>query len=255
MNRLPFSRQQWLALMVLMAMITAAWVYREPLVTHLRHVDTARAWFHELGVFGPLILIAINSLQIVVAPIPGYVVQIAAGWVYGVWPGAFYAIIGLAVGAFLAMSLARLLGRPFALRVLGAERLAHWEHVVHADRLWLWALLFLGPVGDVPYILAGLSRFPIPRLLLLALVIRSPGVVVAAAVGAGLMGLDLALLYERAVAWVLTLSPWWLIGPSLALPILVWIAYRLIRRLTTAITAWLQQRVLHRMGAHDSPSQ
>lgn len=247
MVRLSLTRQQWAALIVLVGMITAAWVYREPLTAHLRNVDEARAWFHELGVFGPLILIAINALQIVVAPIPGYVVQIAAGWVYGVWPGALYGSIGLALGAFLSMSLARLLGRPFALRVLGAERLARWEHAIHADRFWLWALLFLGPVGDVPYILAGLSRFPIPRLVLLALVIRTPGVVGATAIGAGLMGLDLALLYKRAVAWVLTLSPLWLIGPALAAPVLAWAVYRLLRRLTTAINERLQRRVLQQV--------
>lgn len=245
--RLSLTRQQWAALIVLAGMITAAWVYREPLTAHLRNVDEARAWFHELGVFGPLILIAINALQIVVAPIPGYVVQIAAGWVYGVWPGALYGTIGLALGAFLSMSLARLLGRPFALRVLGTERLARWEHAIHADRFWLWALLFLGPVGDVPYILAGLSRFPIPRLVLLALVIRTPGVVGATALGAGLMGLDLALLYERAVAWVLTLSPFWLIGPALTAPVLAWAVYRLFRRLTTAINERLHRRVLQQV--------
>ncbi len=247
MMRLPLNRQQWLALLVLMAILAAAWVYRQPLMTSLRHADAARAWLHDLGVMGPVVAIAINTLQIVVAPIPGYVVQIAVGWVYGVWPGALYGIIGLASGAFLAMSLARVLGRPFALRVLGAERLAHWEHVIHADRLWLWALLFLGPVGDVPYILAGLSRFPIPRLLLLALVIRSPGVAAATAIGAGLWGLDLALAYERVVAWMLSLSPWWWIGPVVGLPILAWWGYRLGRRVHAHLSERLYRQVLRQV--------
>jgi uncharacterized membrane protein YdjX (TVP38/TMEM64 family) len=250
MRRLSLHRQQWAALVVLIAILAAVWVYRQPLMTSLRHGDAARAWFHELGVMGPVVLVAINALQIVVAPIPGYVVQIAAGWVYGIWPGALYSVMGLVVGAFLAMSLARLLGRPFALRVLGAERLAHWEHVVHADRLWLWALLFLGPVGDVPYILAGLSRFPIPRLLLLALVIRSPGVVVAAAVGAGLGELDLALVYRRILAWMLTLSPWWWIGPVVVVPILAWWGYRLGRRGIARVNERLYRQVVRQVRDH-----
>ncbi len=250
MRRLSLSRQQWAALAVFVAILAAAWVYRQPLVTYLRHGDAARAWFHGLGVMGPVVLIAINALQIVVAPIPGYVVQMAAGWVYGVWPGALYSVIGLAVGALLAMSLARLLGRPFALRVLGAERLAHWEHVVHADRLWLWALLFLGPVGDVPYILAGLSRFPIPRLLVLALVIRGPGVVAAAAIGAGLWSLDLVLMYQHVLAWILNLSPWWWIGPVVVVPILVWWGYRLGRRVRMYLNERLYQPVLGQVRDH-----
>jgi uncharacterized membrane protein YdjX (TVP38/TMEM64 family) len=253
MWRLRLTPQQIAALTVLIGMVAATWVYREPLSTYLRNVDEARAWFHSLGFIGPFLLIGLNTLQIVIAPIPGYVVQIAAGWVYGVWPGALYGTIGLGLGAFLSMSLARSLGRPFALRVLGAERLARWEHAIHADRLWLWALLFLGPVGDVPYILAGLSRFPIPRLVLLALAIRTPGVVGATAIGAGLWHIDPVRVYEQGMARLMTISPLWLIGPALTVPILAWVAYRLVRRITAGINKRLQQRILQQVQAQDSP--
>src|SRR5690242_2918471 len=40
--------------------------------------EALEAWVAQLGWLGPLALITLNALQIVIAPIPGYVVQVAA---------------------------------------------------------------------------------------------------------------------------------------------------------------------------------
>lgn len=223
--------KQGLALSALVALGVLAWIYRDPLQTHLRNIDEARLWFHNLGPVGPVALIGLNALQIVVAPIPGYLVQIAAGWVYGVWPGALYAIIGMAVGATLAISLGRLLGRPFVARIIGVDRLARWEHVTRADKPWLWAILFLGPVGDIPYYLAGLSSYPIRKLVLTAVLIRSPGVVLATALGAGLVSADGRALFALAMARIRLVNSWWLVALVMVLAVVAYLVYRVARRL------------------------
>ena len=244
--------KQGLALSALAALGILAWIYREPLQAHLRNIDEARQWFHDLGPVGPVALIGLNALQIVVAPIPGYLVQIAAGWVYGVWPGALYAIIGMAVGATLAISLGRLLGRPFVARIIGSDRRARWEHVTRADRRWLWAILFLGPLGDIPYYLAGLSSYPIRKLVLTAVLVRSPGVVLATALGAGLVSTDGRAL----LAWVTTqirlANPWWLVALVLVLAVVAYLAYRVARRLPPL---WERQIVRVMQTAPQSPAE
>ncbi len=223
--------KQALALAALVALAVLAWTFREPLQAHLRNIDEARTWFHNLGPVGPVVLIGLNALQIVVAPIPGYLVQIAAGWVYGVWPGALYGILGLALGATLAISLGRLLGRPFVSRIIGADRLARWEHVTRADKPWLWAILFLGPVGDIPYYLAGLSSYPIPKLVLTAVLVRSAGVVLATALGAGLVAADSSALVALAVARLKLVNVWWLVAAGVALVVAGYLIYLVVRRL------------------------
>ena len=211
--------QQWLALVTLIIVIALAWIFRERLQTYLSSLDQARIWLQNLGAAGPLALIIINALQIVVAPIPGYPVQVAAGWVYGVWPGGLFGVMGLALGAALAITLARLLGRPFVVRIIGQEKLSQWEHVLHADSAWLWALVFLGPVGDIPYFLGGLSSYPISRLVVIAVLVRSPSVLLAAAVGAGLVAVDpqQALAYIRARPYLALLALFVLLLIALAL--------------------------------------
>ncbi len=145
------------------------------------------AWVASLGWLGPVALIALNTLQIVVAPIPGYVVQVAAGFLFGPLWGGIWGSLGLMTGASLAFWLARLYGRPVAERLVGRARLGQWEKVTYSTSTVVWFILLLGPTGDVPYFLAGLSRVAFIKVLLITLVIRVPSVFVAAAAGAGVM--------------------------------------------------------------------
>jgi len=220
--------KQGLALSALVVLGAFAWIYRDPLQTHLRNIDEARLWFHNLGP-----------------------VQIAAGWVYGVWPGALYAIIGMAVGATLAISLGRLLGRPFVARIIGAERLARWEHITRADKPWLWAILFLGPLGDLPYYLAGLSSYPIRKLVLTAVLVRSPGVVLAAALGAGLVSADGRALLALVMTRIRLVNPWWLVALVMVLAVVAYLAYRVARRLPAI---W-ERQIVRVMQTAQSPTE
>ncbi len=146
-----------------------------------------QAFVERAGVWGPLVLILLNVLQIVVAIIPGHVVQLAAGYLYGPYWGFLYAAIGLLVGAMAAMALARFFGRPVAKWMIGASRLQQWEKVTHSDSTLIWTLLMLGPIGDIPFVLAGLSSVGFTKIFLLTLFVRVPSAFLSTAVGGGLI--------------------------------------------------------------------
>ncbi len=105
----------------------------------LMHAMLAR-W----GVLAPVVFIAIQALQVIIAPIPGEVTGLLGGFVFGPWLGFFYSTIGLTIG-----SLGHLLDpgaaeghRVLSLRrqsdaVLGLRRGVHAR--AHAGNL--------GPVG------------------------------------------------------------------------------------------------------------
>ena len=168
------------------------WWFWEDVQRVWSDVEAARAWLQSLGVWGAMIFIGVNALQIVVAPLPGYATYLAAGYVFGPWWGGLYATLGLALGGWLAAALARLWGRPLVIRLVGARAWQRWEHLVHADSWWLWFLALLAPTGDVPFHLAGLSSLPLWQIVVLGVVVRGPAVFVAAAVGAGLVAFSLS---------------------------------------------------------------
>ncbi len=198
-------------------------VYGPQLWRFLQDEAALEAWLAQLGWLGPVALIALNALQIVVAPIPGYVVQIAAGFLFGPWWGGLYASLGLLLGASLAFGLARRYGRPLAARLVGGERIERWERVTHSTSTLVWFMLILGPTGDLPYFMGGLARVSYVKVILITLLVRVPTTFVAAAAGAGVMWLT-----------------WWQVGLVILLLALLLV---LFLRYQDRLTDWADRHV------------
>jgi uncharacterized membrane protein YdjX (TVP38/TMEM64 family) len=191
------------------------------------------AWVAGLGWLGPLALVAINAVQIVFAPLPGYVMQLAAGYLFGPIWGGIWASLGLLIGGSLAFWLARIYGRPVAARLVGGERLDRWESVTYSSSLIVWFILILAPTGDAPFFLAGLARVAYWRILLLTLLIRVPSTFVVAAAGAGIM-----ILSWQQLAWLFAA---------------LFAMLALFLRYQAAIVHWVDNRVRRRVHPHTQP--
>jgi uncharacterized membrane protein YdjX (TVP38/TMEM64 family) len=215
---------KWIVLLIIAAVVAVlAVMYWRDVAAFLSDPEALRAWLARLGPLGPLGLILFNALQVVVAPIPGYPVQIVAGYLFGWWRGTLYSVAGMILGGLLAMTLARVYGRPLVERIVGAERLERWEEVAHLNSLAVWFVLMLGPLGDAPYYLAGLTKLPVWKLLAIVLLVRTPSVMVSAALGAGL------------ISWR---SPWFIAGAT------IFIVLGLVAGLNeNRIQQWLNRKV------------
>jgi len=209
------------------------WLYGPELQAFVRDRARFQQFVDELGWLGPIVLICFNAIQIIVAPIPGYIVQLAAGFLYGPWWGGLWSTIGLFLGSMSAMWLARIYGRPLVARVIGANRLQHWEEFIHSDSIYIWFVLLLGPTGDAPFYLAGLSRVRFLHIVLITLLIRVPSVFVAAAIGAGVLVLN-----------------WWQF--TLIIAVFGLFALALLRHKET-LSAWMD-RLLKTVARHNAPT-
>lgn len=228
-NRMPQQavRRFWIAGAALFLCLLAGLRWGDDVWRLLQNEAALEAFLADLGWLGPLGLIFFNAIQIVVAPVPGYVVQIASGYLFGpVW-GGVWATVGLLLGATLSMWLVRRLGRPIVERLIGTKRLARWEGVTRSDKLWVWLVLILTPTGDLPYFLAGLSQVKFRVILLLTLLIRAPTTFVAAAIGAGAIMLS-----------------WWQLALLLALLLGVLLLFmRYQDRIIDSVDGWTVKRI------------
>src|SRR5712692_10305544 len=84
----------------------------------LMHAMLAR-W----GVLAPVVFIAIQALQVIIAPIPGEVTGLLGGFVFGPWLGFFYSTIGLTIGSLGAFWVGRMPG-TWAFSAQGAKAAA-----------------------------------------------------------------------------------------------------------------------------------
>jgi len=145
MDSHPSNRGHWwlLALAVLvLAGITfffARWL--SPIFTR-EHLAT---WVREAGAWGPFVLLGIQALQIVAAPIPGVFVPILAGVFYGPVVGPLLTMGGTLVGSAIAYWIGRSAGHAVAERWVGKPALEKAKTLIQGKRWIALGLVFLIP--------------------------------------------------------------------------------------------------------------
>jgi uncharacterized membrane protein YdjX (TVP38/TMEM64 family) len=104
------------------------------------------AWVEGLGVWGPIVFIAGYALA-TVAFVPGFVLTLAAGAIFGLAKGVAYVFIAAVVGSSAAFLIARYVARQaIERRLSGNPRFAAIDNAVGAHGRRIIFLLRLSPV-------------------------------------------------------------------------------------------------------------
>jgi uncharacterized membrane protein YdjX (TVP38/TMEM64 family) len=138
-----------------------------------------RDYLLSWGTLAPAVFIAIQALQVVVAPIPGEATGILGGFVFGGVFGSLYSSIGLLLGSAMAFQLANLLGRPFVNLVVSAHTMERFEFLTKRRGAVAAFVLFLIPgfPKDFLCLLLGLSPMRFLTFLLVCGIGRIPGTI------------------------------------------------------------------------------
>ena len=122
----------------------------------------------KYGVFGPMAIIVAVIIEVIIAPLPGNLISIATGAVYGVFLGALYTWIGNVIGSSLAFWIARKLGRPIVRKIISEQRIRHFDNFLHRNKFLVWIVYILPvfPVDLISYAV-GFSTMKFRRFLLI----------------------------------------------------------------------------------------
>ena len=104
--------------LLMIAASVAGVVYINTIGTESLLVDLEQA-IAEAGPFGVLICFVLQFIQVVVAFIPGEVVQLAIGYMYGTVWGGIITTVGALISTVFVFYLARKLGAPFVQGMIG----------------------------------------------------------------------------------------------------------------------------------------
>jgi len=109
-------------------------------------VDALAEDLRRDGVRGALLCIGAQFLQVVIFLIPGEITQVAAGYVFGLWKGFLYSVIGIMAGSAFAYGAGKVVGRPTFEKIFGRPALDKLEKTMRSDKGILGVfLLFLAP--------------------------------------------------------------------------------------------------------------
>lgn len=139
-------------------------------------------WIGEHWLLGSLLMVLVCALQVIVALVPGEVVEISAGLLFGWWQGLLICIVGMTLGSVLVILLVRRFGRRFVEAFYPADKIDELPILNDpAKRNLMTFLLFLipGTPKDLLTYVVGLTRMSIPVYILLTAFARIPSVVVS----------------------------------------------------------------------------
>lgn len=182
-------------------------VYSGPLTSLLSNQENLVKSVQSFGPFAPLLYIVFQIIQTVVAPIPGQIVGSVGGFLFGAW-GILWTTIGSLIGCWIVFALARKFGRPLLEKIFKKSIVAKFDFILEADgaSLILFAIFLLpGFPDDVVCYLAGLTKVPIPKLMLIVALGRLPTNIITNFIGAGI-NTNLPLVIVASVFSVLALG-------------------------------------------------
>lgn len=179
-----------IAFFIVVAVIVAlVWPYIH-LVFEPDGLDHLIERVQSAGVAGVLILEAIQFLQVVVAFIPGEVVQIAAGMLYGPWWGALIILIGCVISSAFIYMLVHKLGAPFVHDMVPAkytDKFHEFEKSGKFEMVVFVLFLIPGLPKDIFTYITPLSDIKLPTFLVITNLARIPGIVLSTYAADGLL--------------------------------------------------------------------
>jgi len=186
-------RKQALALILIIllaALLVLLTLHNGRYMMLFRDQRVIREWVHNWGAGAPLAIIILQTAQVLLAPIPGHVVGLASGYLFGTAWGTLYSVIGTTVGSLIAFWLTRAYGRPLVEHLVPPKTLAWLDAGAQRRGLFFLVLIFLLPFlpDDTACFIAGLTPIPIPALMLAVLAGRPPGIFVSCWLGAHMAG-------------------------------------------------------------------
>lgn len=168
-SSMPASKNKWLLGGLLLATVTLALFYRDQF-----RFELIEAWVASAGVLAPVIFILVYALSAVLF-LPGTILTLAGGALFGPLLGTLYNLAGATLGAMLAFLVARYIAADWV-KARSGKRLSQLMAGVEAEGWKFVAFVRLVPV--FPYNLLnyalGLTRIPLLQYNLATFICMAP---------------------------------------------------------------------------------
>ena len=184
---------RWRTLLLVVAVIAAfvgLYVGARRYAPFVFNAQALRTWIAGFGIFAPLVFIFLQAAQVVLAPIPGQVVALVAGYLFGPVYGTIYSLTGVLIGSAIAFSLAKRYGRSFVERVIANDVIDRFDAFVERVGVpGLFAFVIIpGLPDDAICFLSGLTKWRLRTFLAVIAVGRLPAYVITVYAGGEFAG-------------------------------------------------------------------
>ena len=147
---------------------------------YLQSTEEFHAFLESYGWTGRFILFGLQCVQIVVALIPGEVVELGAGYAYGAIEGTLICLAGIALSSSLIFLATKKFGTPLVELFISREKIGELRFINSERKLkrLVFLLFFIpGTPKDVLTYFVGLTDMTLSQFLGISLIARIPSIV------------------------------------------------------------------------------
>ena len=155
-------------------------------IFELDHISEFQTRIDSFGAWGWLVALGIQVLQVIVALIPGEVVEVGCGMAFGTWGGLLICLAGSAIGSALIFLLVRKFGVKLVEVFVSREKINSLKFLSNERKLKSIIFLVFFTIGtpkDLLTYFAGLTNIKFHEFLIVSTVARIPSIISSILVG------------------------------------------------------------------------
>lgn len=185
------NKYKELIIIMLFTIITLLLCYKyKQYILMLKNPNDFKNFIMSFGYLGIIVFVLFQFLQVVIFFIPGEVMQVAGGCIYGTILGSILSLIGITIGSILLFLLSRKYGRPLTEKFVPEKHLNSLENALGSKRLNLivFLLYFLpGLPKDSTIMVCGISKISLKNFLIYSTLGRIPALVLSCYFGSSML--------------------------------------------------------------------
>lgn len=177
--------------MPLLIIITLILCYKYRSYIYLmNNPEELKDFINSFGYYGIIVFMLFQIFQVIIFFIPGEVMQVAGGWIYGTFGASILSIIGINIASIFVFLISKRFGRPFVEKVVAEKQLKNIEMALSSKKLNLIVFLiyFLpGIPKDASIFVCGISRISLKNFLIYSTLGRIPALVFSCYLGSSMI--------------------------------------------------------------------
>ena len=179
----------WIAAVAVFILFCAVvgWFVGVPMVRLAEDPEAFRLWVDRSGPWGKLAFVAMVTLQVLVALIPGEPLELAAGYAFGAVEGSLLSMAGILLGSWLVFALVRRFGVKMVEVFFSSRDIRKMGFLKNPKKTRIIAFLLMlipGTPKDFLSYFAGLTQLTTSQWLTIVGIARIPSLVTSTVTGA-----------------------------------------------------------------------
>lgn len=185
-NKLSEYKSHIVLMLILIFLIFIAYLYYHKYFLLFKNPVKLKKIIMSYGEYSVLVFFVLQVIQVVAFFIPGEIIQIAGGYIYGTVWGSILSLLGITTGSLIVYSVSNFFGKPLINKIISDKDLKFFERILNIGKInFIVFLLYLIPgiPKDVLAYICGISSITFKNFILYSTLGRIPGIVISAYFG------------------------------------------------------------------------